>query len=112
VSKESLEKCPKAVGWEKDLQSKMRPRVLNLAQTMDPVRLSSSAADLNLKLMSWRQFGGLQLSDIQSTKCLLFGAGTLGCNVARSLLVSLKMSTVGTSFLRYPRLGVCDTSHS
>jgi ubiquitin-like modifier-activating enzyme ATG7 len=86
LSKESLEKCPKAVGWEKDLQSKMRPRVLNLAQTMDPVRLSSSAADLNLKLMSWRQFGGLQLSDIQSTKCLLFGAGTLGCNVARSLL--------------------------
>ena len=79
--------------------------MLNLAQTMDPVRLSSSAADLNLKLMSWRQFGGLQLSDIQSTKCLLFGAGTLGCNVARSLLVCRPVIALKSN-LSYFRRGV------
>lgn len=77
---------PKVVGWEKNEKGKTSPRLVNLSANMDPVRLSESAVDLNLKLMRWRLMPSLDLEVIRSTKCLLLGAGTLGCNVARCLL--------------------------
>lgn len=101
---------PKSVGWEKNAAGKLAPRLADLAPMMDPkryrvvaakdqightinnwfaCRLADTAVDLNLKLMRWRLFPELQLEKIQSTKCLLLGAGTLGCYVARSLLVRL-----------------------
>lgn len=49
-------------------------------------RLSESSVDLNLKLMRWRLLPSLDLELISLTRCLLLGAGTLGCNVARCLL--------------------------
>lgn len=56
--------------------------------TLFPARLAESAVDLNLKLMRWRLMPELNLGTIKDTRCLLLGAGTLGCNVARGLLVS------------------------
>ncbi len=66
---------------------KLSPRLVNLSTSMDPLRLIESAADLNLKLMRWRQTPSLNLERVRGTRCLLIGAGTLGCHVARQLVV-------------------------
>jgi ubiquitin-like modifier-activating enzyme ATG7 len=55
---------------------------------MGMTRLADQAVDLNLKLMRWRILPALQLEPVAATKCLLLGAGTLGCYVARALMVS------------------------
>ncbi|XP_053324577.1 ubiquitin-like modifier-activating enzyme ATG7 [Spea bombifrons] len=78
--------CPKAVGWEKNQKGVMGPRMVNLSECMDPKRLAESSVDLNLKLMRWRLVPSLDLEKVISAKCLLLGAGTLGCNVARTLM--------------------------
>ncbi|KAM1033196.1 hypothetical protein FF1_036600 [Malus domestica] len=74
-----------AVGWELNKGRKV-PRIISLAKSMDPTRLAISAADLNLKLMRWRALPSLNLNGLSSLKCLLLGAGTLGCQVARTLM--------------------------
>lgn len=79
------ENVPNAVGWELN-KGKRVPRCINLSTSMDPTRMAVSAADLNLKLMRWRALPSLDLSMLSSTKCLLLGAGTLGCQVARVLM--------------------------
>ncbi|KAJ9565868.1 hypothetical protein OSB04_001834 [Centaurea solstitialis] len=76
---------PNAVGWELN-KGKRVPRCINLSTSMDPIRMAVSAADLNLKLMRWRALPSLDLSVLSTTKCLLLGAGTLGCQVARMLM--------------------------
>ncbi|RZB73669.1 Ubiquitin-like modifier-activating enzyme atg7 isoform D [Glycine soja] len=76
---------PSAVGWELN-KGRKAPRCISLAQSMDPTRLAISAADLNLKLMRWRALPSLNLNALSSMKCLLLGAGTLGCQVARMLM--------------------------
>uniref|UniRef100_A0A8D0E279 Ubiquitin-like modifier-activating enzyme ATG7 n=1 Tax=Salvator merianae TaxID=96440 RepID=A0A8D0E279_SALMN len=78
--------CPKAVGWEKNQKGAMGPRMVNLSECMDPKRLAESSVDLNLKLMCWRLVPTLDLEKVVSAKCLLLGAGTLGCSVARTLM--------------------------
>ncbi|KAG8516882.1 Ubiquitin-like modifier-activating enzyme ATG7 [Galemys pyrenaicus] len=78
--------CPKAVGWERNQKGGMGPRMVNLSECMDPKRLAESSVDLNLKLMCWRLVPTLDLDKVVSVKCLLLGAGTLGCNVARTLM--------------------------
>ncbi|XP_022653138.1 ubiquitin-like modifier-activating enzyme ATG7 isoform X1 [Varroa jacobsoni] len=76
----------KFVGWEENQQGENKPRRLNLSSSMDPKMLAESAVDLNLKLMRWRLAPDINLECVSKTKCLLLGSGTLGCNVARSLL--------------------------
>ena len=53
---------------------------------MDERTLAKEAVDLNIKLMKWRLLPTLDIPKIQSTRCLLFGAGTLGCQLARNLI--------------------------
>ena len=79
---------PKCLGWEKNERGKLGARMVNLSNSMNPERLAESAVDLNLKLMKWRLLPELNLDLIQNTKCLLLGAGTLGCYVARTLMVT------------------------
>ncbi|KAJ4468282.1 hypothetical protein J3R30DRAFT_3688002 [Lentinula aciculospora] len=85
-SDENATTRPSAVGWEKNVHGKLGPRMADLAPMMDPVRLANQAVDLNLKLMRWRIIPELDLEKISETKCLLLGAGTLGCYVARCLM--------------------------
>lgn len=76
----------RVVGWEANVRGKMGPRIMELSGILDPIRLAETSVDLNLKLMRWRQLPALDLELIAHTKCLLLGAGTLGCYTARSLL--------------------------
>jgi ubiquitin-like modifier-activating enzyme ATG7 len=70
-----------AAGWEA-----APPRVADLGPSMDPLQLAASAVDLNLQLMRWRAAPTLDLAAVGAARCLLLGAGTLGCSVARALL--------------------------
>lgn len=74
------------VGWERNSSRKLAPKLADLGPLMDPLRLADQAVDLNLKLMRWRILPEINLEKIQTTRCLLLGAGTLGCYVARVLL--------------------------
>ena len=75
-----------AVGWETDRKGRPRPRQADLQSSMDPRKLARVSVDLNVKLMRWRMLPDLDTKRLASTRCLLLGAGTLGCNVARCLL--------------------------
>ncbi|KAF8548892.1 E1-like protein-activating [Imleria badia] len=78
---------PTSLGWERHpTTNKLSARMADLAPMMDPTRLADQAVDLNLKLMRWRILPALDLEKVASTRCLLLGAGTLGCYVARTLM--------------------------
>lgn len=117
VGENASDNIPKCLGWEKNERGKLGPRLVNLSNSMDPQRLAESAVDLNLKLMKWRLLPELNLEHIQATKCLLLGAGTLGCYVARTLMVFRLLKMVDTvdkliDLLASHRLGESATSRS
>lgn len=83
----SSKACPEAVGWEASaVTGKPGPRLTNLGPSMDPRLLAESAVDLNVSLMRWRAAPELGMDRLREARCLLLGAGTLGCAVARTLL--------------------------
>jgi len=73
------------VGWEHNARGALGPRSIKLSSMLDPKQRAESAVDLNLKLMRWRALPSLRVDAVSSSKCLLLGAGTLGCAVARVL---------------------------
>lgn len=73
-------------GTEKKISHKKKVVELDLKSFMDDRSLAREAVDLNIKLMKWRLLPSLDIEKIQSKKCLLFGAGTLGCQLARNLI--------------------------
>ena len=77
---------PAVVGWEKNSNGKLGPRLMDLSAQMDPHALAEASVDLNLRLMRWRLMPSLKTEQVAATKCLLMGAGTLGCAVARNLI--------------------------
>ena len=64
------------------------------------LRLADQAVDLNLKLMRWRILPALDLDKVANTRCLLLGAGTLGCYVARTLMVCSFASSIGCRLMQ------------
>ncbi|PJF17474.1 Ubiquitin-like modifier-activating enzyme ATG7 [Paramicrosporidium saccamoebae] len=77
---------PQVTGWEKNETGAVAPTIVDLAPLMDPRRLAQEAADLNIRLIKWRLLPDLDIDRFKTAKVLLFGAGTLGCNVTRLLL--------------------------
>lgn len=78
--------APTFVGWERNAAGQLGPCSVDLSASLDPARLMENALELNLQLMRWRLAPTLDLEAVASTKCLLLGAGTLGCSVARCLV--------------------------
>jgi len=74
-----IDEMPKITGWEKN-EGKMKPKVINLNFQ------NKENNNINLRLMRWRMLPKLNIDLLSSTKCLLIGAGTLGCAVSRSLI--------------------------
>ncbi|KAF9422491.1 hypothetical protein HW555_001889 [Spodoptera exigua] len=74
------------VGWERNDKGNFGPKLANMSASLDPVILADTASDLNIKLMKWRLVPDIDVDIMKKTKCLLLGAGTLGCHVARDLL--------------------------
>lgn len=77
---------PSLKGWERTIKGQLSPQSLNLQSSIDPTILADDAVDLNLKLMKWRVATDLNLKKLKDMKCLLLGAGTLGCFVSRLLM--------------------------
>lgn len=74
------------IGWEPDSHGRMCPRRVDLRAAFDTRTIADQAARLNLELMRWRMLPELDLDGLGGLKCLLIGAGTLGCHVARDLV--------------------------
>ncbi|CAL8093061.1 unnamed protein product [Orchesella dallaii] len=83
---DGFEANPKYIGWERNAKGAFGPRQVDLQMSMNPEKLAESSVDLNLKLMKWRLFPDFNLEAMHQTKCLILGAGTLGCNVARCIM--------------------------
>ncbi|CAM6001542.1 unnamed protein product [Sphagnum balticum] len=82
LKKDPNDRYPEVSGTE----SFSNVKSVDLRSQLDEKSLASSAVDLNIKLMKWRLLPELNINKVQNLKCLLFGAGTLGCQIARVLM--------------------------
>ncbi|CAJ0601763.1 unnamed protein product [Cylicocyclus nassatus] len=77
---------PPTVGWERTHDGKMTPQFADMKKQFDPKKLMDQAVGLNLSLIKWRLVPEMRLERYSSLRVLIFGAGTLGCNIARCLM--------------------------
>jgi ubiquitin-like modifier-activating enzyme ATG7 len=63
------------------------PYKVDLAQMIDPIEMLKSTGKNNLTLMKYRHIPTVNLDSIYQMKCLILGTGTLGCNIARNLIM-------------------------
>ncbi|KJH48421.1 e1-like protein-activating enzyme Gsa7p/Apg7p [Dictyocaulus viviparus] len=77
---------PASVGWERNSGGKMLPQFVDMRQQFDHKRLMEQSVGLTLSLMRWRLVPDIHLERCASLKVLIFGAGTLGSNIARCLM--------------------------
>uniref|UniRef100_A0A0D9YBP4 Ubiquitin-like modifier-activating enzyme ATG7 n=1 Tax=Oryza glumipatula TaxID=40148 RepID=A0A0D9YBP4_9ORYZ len=79
---------PEAIGWEGETAGKeskeMKPKEIDLS-SINPASQDEEKQLMHLKLMGWRHFP-VNLDKLAGVRCLLLGAGTLGCEVARLLM--------------------------
>ncbi|KQK08719.1 ubiquitin-like modifier-activating enzyme atg7 [Brachypodium distachyon] len=79
---------PEAIGWEGekpgDERKEKKLKEINL-ESMNPASQDEEKQLMHLKLMGWRHFP-VDLDKLSRVRCLLLGAGTLGCEVARLLM--------------------------
>lgn len=68
-------------GWKSSTMTSV-----DMSQTMDPNLIVEQNAELNLKLMMWKHDPELPLGTLRKVNCLLIGAGTVGCTIARNLI--------------------------
>jgi ubiquitin-like modifier-activating enzyme ATG7 len=96
------------IGWEKNEKQVLTPRIVDMSESMNSEKLAETAVSLNLKLMKWRIQPNINLDIVRNTKCLLLGSGTLGCNIARCLLVCLNFIYLKEILIKkkYIRLGM------
>eukprot|EP00297_Palpitomonas_bilix_P024726 CAMPEP_0113881422 /NCGR_PEP_ID=MMETSP0780_2-20120614/8368_1 /TAXON_ID=652834 /ORGANISM="Palpitomonas bilix" /LENGTH=652 /DNA_ID=CAMNT_0000868279 /DNA_START=107 /DNA_END=2065 /DNA_ORIENTATION=- /assembly_acc=CAM_ASM_000599 len=73
-------------GMETDNSGKVKVKKVDLSSFFSPYQLAETGVDLNLRLLRWRSYPDVEVEKLKEVKCLLLGAGTLGCSVARSLL--------------------------
>ena len=94
---------PRCVGFERNSHGKLAPRLISLQSLMSPLHLAAASVNLNLRLMRWRALPALDLAKLASTRVLLLGAGTLGCNVARLCLAwgVTKLTLVDSGVVSY-----------
>eukprot|EP01012_Entosiphon_sulcatum_P059401 TRINITY_DN8379_c0_g1_i1.p1 TRINITY_DN8379_c0_g1~~TRINITY_DN8379_c0_g1_i1.p1 ORF type:complete len:667 (+),score=121.07 TRINITY_DN8379_c0_g1_i1:47-2047(+) len=102
VDEATINDPQRVVGWEPTPPGKKNAvHVVDLSAWMDPTKLAASAASLNLSLMKWRNLPGLDIEALARMKCLLVGSGTLGCNVARNLMM---WGVLNITFLDYGKI--------
>ncbi|OAF71463.1 Autophagy-related protein 7 [Intoshia linei] len=74
------------VGWELNDKSRLASKKVNLKNSFDMETIAQNAIYLNLKLIKWNILPQIDLDTVFQKKCLIIGAGTLGCYVARGLM--------------------------
>ncbi|KAF0898635.1 hypothetical protein E2562_008211 [Oryza meyeriana var. granulata] len=79
---------PEAIGWEGETTGKeskeTKPKEIDLS-SINPASQDEEKQLMHLKLMGWRHFP-VNLDKLSRVRCLLLGAGPLGCEVARLLM--------------------------
>ncbi|XP_051224915.1 ubiquitin-like modifier-activating enzyme atg7 [Lolium perenne] len=79
---------PEVIGWEGETPGDGRKEMKVNSISLELMKKESQEEQqqlMHLKLMGWRHFP-VDLDKLGSTRCLVLGAGTLGCEVSRLLM--------------------------